>query len=99
MPAVDISFVMISKFSFAISLTLRRGNVIPGIGLYVILGNAATFGIHVTQIELRLGIPLFGGYAKPWRCFGIVLGDAATSAIHVTQLGICASANPCLAAI
>ena len=44
----------ISIFCFCVALC--RGNAKPGIGLYVIHGNAFAVAIHETQIELRRGM-------------------------------------------
>ena len=78
-------------------VALRRGNVIPGIGLYVILGNACACAIHGTQIGLRIGISLLGGQAIQSRRLGIVFWNAFAGGIHVTQTGL-RRGIPCSAA-
>ena len=48
----------------------------------MILRHAITTGVHPTEAELRLGMPLLRGFAEPSDRFSVILRHAFADGVH-----------------
>ena len=56
-----------------------------GDSLGIVFGNTVAAGVHDPEVELRIGVALFGGQPVPAHGFGIVLEDAPPAGVHVSE--------------
>ena len=63
-----------------------HSKVVPFVGLYIVLRDTFSTGVHAAEDGLRPGMPLSGGELKPFRGFGIVLRDTSSFSVQVAEV-------------
>src|ERR1017187_2841482 len=68
--------------------TLCRGEIMPLVSFYAVLGHVFSSVVVKGEIGLARRISLFGGFSKPLNCLYIVFGHALAFAVTVTEISL-----------